>query len=141
MAVSSTRRLWSGTSFSARRRVSIGLASRLTTARQALGEAKFAAEFEAGKRLSRGEAVRFALEEREDHEAVSSPAIDTGPLAKREFEVARLVAEGLSNKQIAERLIISERTAATHVGHILDKLGFNSRAQIAAWLPPEPQGK
>jgi DNA-binding NarL/FixJ family response regulator len=45
-----------------------------------------------------------------------------------------LVAEGLSNKQIAARLFISERTVATHVGHILNKLGFNSRAQIAGWI-------
>ncbi|HLG71088.1 MAG TPA: LuxR C-terminal-related transcriptional regulator [Chloroflexota bacterium] len=113
------------------------LAEAEESARRALGEAKFAAEFEAGKRLSREEAVRFALEEREAGEAVASQGVDTGPLAKREVEVARLVAEGLSNKQIAERLVISERTAATHVGHILDKLGFNSRSQIAAWLPPE----
>jgi DNA-binding NarL/FixJ family response regulator len=45
-----------------------------------------------------------------------------------------LVAEGLSNKQVAARLLISERTVATHVGHILDKLGFTSRAQIAGWI-------
>jgi DNA-binding NarL/FixJ family response regulator len=45
-----------------------------------------------------------------------------------------LVAGGLSNKQIAARLFISERTVDTHVGHILNKLGFNSRAQIAAWI-------
>ena len=58
----------------------------------------------------------------------------TGPLAKREAEVARLVAEGLTNKQIGTRLFISERTVATHVGNILNKLGFASRAQIASWM-------
>jgi DNA-binding NarL/FixJ family response regulator len=57
-----------------------------------------------------------------------------GLLGKRELEVARLVAEGLSNKRIAARLFISERTVATHVGNILNKLAFNSRAQIAGWM-------
>jgi predicted ATPase/DNA-binding CsgD family transcriptional regulator len=59
---------------------------------------------------------------------------DRGPLSAREFEVAQLVAEGLSNKDIALRLIISRRTAESHVVHILDKLGFKSRSQIASWL-------
>ncbi|MEA2827502.1 MAG: hypothetical protein QOG43_1941 [Actinomycetota bacterium] len=55
------------------------------------------------------------------------------PLSGREAEVAELVAEGLTNRQIAARLIISERTAQNHVQHILTKLGFTTRAQIAAW--------
>jgi DNA-binding NarL/FixJ family response regulator len=55
-------------------------------------------------------------------------------LGKREEEVARLVAEGLSNKQIGARLFISERTVESHVRGILNKLGFNSRAQIAGWM-------
>ena len=54
-------------------------------------------------------------------------------LSPREAEVARLVAEGLTNRQIAERLVISERTAENHVQHILTKLGFATRSQIAAW--------
>lgn len=56
-----------------------------------------------------------------------------GGLSTREAEVARLVAEGLTNRQIAARLVISERTAGNHVAHILTKLGFTSRSQIAAW--------
>ena len=56
------------------------------------------------------------------------------PLSLREAEVAGLVAEGLTNRQIAERLVISERTAQNHVQHILTKLGFTSRSQIAAWM-------
>jgi len=76
----------------------------------------------------------LALGESEQTEDVARFGIDAGPLAKREFEVAGLVAEGLSNKQIAARLFISERTVATHVGHILNKIGFNSRAQIAGWI-------
>jgi DNA-binding CsgD family transcriptional regulator len=55
------------------------------------------------------------------------------PLTAREREIAGLVASGLSNKGIAERLVISERTAQNHVQHILVKLGFSNRAQIAAW--------
>ena len=56
-----------------------------------------------------------------------------GGLSAREAEVARLVADGLTNRQIAARLVISERTAGNHVAHILTKLGFTSRSQIAAW--------
>jgi DNA-binding CsgD family transcriptional regulator len=56
------------------------------------------------------------------------------PLSPREREVARLVARGLTNKQIGETLYVSERTAENHVQHILVKLGFSNRSQIAAWL-------
>jgi DNA-binding CsgD family transcriptional regulator len=55
------------------------------------------------------------------------------PLSPRELEVARLVARGLTNKQIGETLYVSERTAENHVQHILVKLGFSNRTQIAAW--------
>lgn len=113
------------------------LAEARESATRALGEARFGAEFEAGRRLSRQEAMRLALREPDDGHVVTSHGGETGPLAKREAEVARLVAEGLSNKEVAARLFISERTVATHVGHILDKLGFKSRAQIGGWLSPE----
>jgi DNA-binding NarL/FixJ family response regulator len=53
--------------------------------------------------------------------------------------VARLVALGQSNIQIASELVISVRTAETHVQHIMDKLGVSSRAQIAAWSAARPQ--
>jgi len=55
-------------------------------------------------------------------------------LSRRETEVARLVAEGLTNRLIADRLFISERTAEYHVEQIRNKLGFHSRHEIAAWL-------
>ena len=55
------------------------------------------------------------------------------PLSPRERQIAALVADGLSNREIAARLVISERTAQNHVQHILGKLGFVNRAQIAAW--------
>jgi len=58
----------------------------------------------------------------------------TGLLGKRQAEVAELVAEGLSNKQIGARLFISEHTVDSHVRSILNKLGVNSRAQIAGWV-------
>jgi DNA-binding NarL/FixJ family response regulator len=54
-------------------------------------------------------------------------------LSPREAEVAELVADGLTNRQIGDRLVISERTAQNHVQHILTKLGFSTRSQIAAW--------
>jgi DNA-binding CsgD family transcriptional regulator len=63
----------------------------------------------------------------------------TGPvlLSTREREVAALVAQGLTNREIARTLYLSERTAENHVQHILTKLGFAARAQIAAWAVAE----
>jgi DNA-binding CsgD family transcriptional regulator len=55
-------------------------------------------------------------------------------LTKREREVAELISQGLSNKEIATRLFISPRTAEVHVENILAKLSFKSRAQVAAWV-------
>jgi predicted ATPase/DNA-binding CsgD family transcriptional regulator len=57
-----------------------------------------------------------------------------GPLTRREWEVARLVTQGLSNREVGKALAISERTVDAHVQHILNKLGFNSRTQVAAWV-------
>jgi predicted ATPase/DNA-binding CsgD family transcriptional regulator len=59
---------------------------------------------------------------------------DDGGLSRREMEVARLVAQGLSNRAIAEKLFRSERTVHSHLTHILTKLGFDSRAQLASWV-------
>jgi DNA-binding NarL/FixJ family response regulator len=55
-------------------------------------------------------------------------------LTRREREVVELVAGGLSNREIADRLVISERTAETHVSSVLAKLGLPSRARIAVWV-------
>ena len=56
------------------------------------------------------------------------------PLTRREREIAELVADGLSNREIAQRLVLSERTAQNHVQHILTKLGLPNRGQIAVWF-------
>jgi DNA-binding CsgD family transcriptional regulator len=56
------------------------------------------------------------------------------PLSAREVEIAELVAQGLSNSEIARRLFISKRTAETHVDHIKNKMGFTTRAQLVAWV-------
>ena len=55
-------------------------------------------------------------------------------LTARELEVARLVAHGLRNREIAERLTVSVRTAESHVERIRTKLGFRSRAEIGRWI-------
>ena len=55
------------------------------------------------------------------------------PLSPREREVAVLIARGLTNREIAAGLVVTERTAATHIEHILNKLGLRSRAQVAVW--------
>ena len=111
------------------------------SATAALGVSKFQAEMNAGKRLSRDEAIRLALgEPARNGKLIPPPLAGEGRvgalplLAKRESDVARLVAEGLSNKQIGARLFISERTVDSHVRSILNKLGVNSRAQIAVWV-------
>jgi predicted ATPase/DNA-binding CsgD family transcriptional regulator len=76
-------------------------------------------------------------------ERTGSEGSGRGPLSSREYEVARLVAEGHTNKQIAEILFLSPKTVATHVEHILIKLDATRRAEIAAWAarqgPQEPQ--
>jgi DNA-binding CsgD family transcriptional regulator len=99
-----------------------------------LGVPRFEAEFKAGSRLSRDAAVRLALGEPGHVAVAASDSPGKGLLAKREAEVARLVADGLSNKEIGVRLFISEHTVDSHVRSILNKLGCNSRAQIAAWM-------
>jgi predicted ATPase/DNA-binding CsgD family transcriptional regulator len=100
----------------------------------ALGASRFEAEFKAGERLSRDAAVGIALGEPAHVATAASEHPGAGLLGKREAEVARLVADGMSNKQIGARLFISVRTVDGHVRSILNKLGFNSRAQIAAWM-------
>jgi non-specific serine/threonine protein kinase len=65
-----------------------------------------------------------------------SSATDLGPspLTRREREVARLVAQGLTDRQIAEALVIAEGTVGVHLGNIFTKLDLHSRAQLATWV-------
>ena len=100
------------------------------TCRAALGEEKFAAAHARGKNLSVAEAIALAKGE----VPPPGPPAAGNPLTRRELEIAGLVAEGRSNREIAERLVLSKRTVDAHVEHILGKLDFSSRAQIAVWI-------
>src|SRR6202011_4949879 len=97
---------------------------------------KFDAELEKGRRLTRQAAIALALDEPQQASPASSGLNrrPDGLLGKRVAEAAQVVGEGLSNKQSGARLFISERTVDSHVRSILNKLGVNSRAQIAAWM-------
>jgi predicted ATPase/DNA-binding CsgD family transcriptional regulator len=101
--------------------------------REALGEAAFEATFRRGRKLAFDAAVGYALEEAAPPGRIG-PADPAGPLTKREREVAGLVAAGLTNKEIAGRLVISQRTAEGHVENILAKLNLTNRAQLVRWL-------
>ncbi|MFE3455754.1 ATP-binding protein [Nonomuraea sp. NPDC059194] len=102
--------------------------------RRALGESAFHTTVKRGAGLSYDEALAYALEEDTPGDGRPEEAGRPSPLTRREMEVARLVAQGLSNKEIAASLVIARRTAEGHVEHILTKLDFNSRAQIAVWV-------
>ncbi|GGV50568.1 LuxR family transcriptional regulator [Kitasatospora herbaricolor] len=97
-----------------------------------LGETEFRGAVAYGTGLDLDQAVAFA--HGADSAAMDRPGRSDSPLTRRERQVADLVAEGLSNKQIAADLVISQRTAEGHIEHILTKLGFSSRTQIAAWV-------
>ncbi|GAB3203542.1 protein kinase domain-containing protein [Nocardia tengchongensis] len=99
--------------------------------RRVLGARAFDAARQEGASMSLDAAVAYALGK--PSRATSSADRSPESLTARERQVANLVAEGLTNKAIADRLVVSPRTAQGHVEHILIKLGFTSRAQIAAW--------
>ena len=105
--------------------------------RAGLGEAAFAAAWAAGRALPPAEAVAEALAVTTAavvtaDDKPSTPAAQHG-LTRREVGVLKLVREGCSNREIGERLFISERTAGTHVQNILDKLDVNTRAAAAGY--------
>ncbi len=112
-------------------------------ASESLGAARYAALAERGARGARGardtrddldHAVAFATgdEDAADAERPAEPA--DGPLTSRQRQIAALVVDGLSNKEIAGRLVISKRTVDAHIDHIFAKLGVSSRTQLAARL-------
>ncbi|MFE3026726.1 ATP-binding protein [Nocardia tengchongensis] len=127
--------------------VAVGEKERLKV-REALGEDAFRTAFGAGASLPLSEAIDYALGHTaaaEPEPVAAPPALkraarsstatlsETNMLTRRQKDVARLVAAGHSNKRIAADLVISVRTAETHVEHILTKLGLTSRTQLAAW--------
>ncbi|MFI6732508.1 ATP-binding protein [Nonomuraea sp. NPDC050451] len=106
--------------------------------RVSLGDNGYETAFQRGLNLDFHDAIAHALGTRPLSEQTARaipPA--SSILTSRERQVAELVAKGLSNKDIAARLVIAQRTAEAHVAHILTKLGFTSRAQIAAWMRAE----
>lgn len=101
-------------------------------ARGALGAERFTRLVEEGRRLDRAAAVALGLE-KEQSRRTARPERGRAVLSRREIEVAELVAKGMTDREIAAELVIAQRTAESHVQHILTKLGFRSRSQIAAW--------
>lgn len=99
-----------------------------------MGDKEFGAAFDSGAALTLDEAVRYALGVEQAAPLPTPKSVADEQLTRREKDVARLVAAGYSNKRIAAELVISIRTAESHVDHILTKLGFDSRAQVAAWV-------
>jgi non-specific serine/threonine protein kinase len=112
------------------------IAQELQPARQALGPDAASEAWTKGAGMAPEEAVSFALaspSETIDTRKTKSKPPDPLALTRREQGIATLVAEGLTNRQIAVKLFISKRTAETHIQHILNKLGVSSRSQIAVW--------
>ena len=101
-------------------------------ARQTMGNSGFDTAFARGGRLTVEDMLTFALRERRVSPVEHRPADSV--LTPREREVAALVAQGMSSKDVAAKLVISRRTVDVHVEHIFAKLGFNSRTQIATWV-------
>lgn len=81
--------------------------------------------------LKRAEAVLPAVPRQTQRQRAKS---DYGGLTAREVDVALLVGQGKTNREVSQALVLSERTVETHVAHVLGKLGFSTRAQIAAWV-------
>jgi predicted ATPase/DNA-binding CsgD family transcriptional regulator len=109
-----------------------------TRIRRALGDANYEAALRRGAEFTVDDIIAYALEGRT---APARKRAGRGPgtvLTDRERQIAELVAEGRSNKEIAAQLVISRRTAESHVEHILQKLAFTSRSQIAAWVQRTP---
>jgi non-specific serine/threonine protein kinase len=98
-----------------------------------LGEMRYRTCLEQGASLDLPPAVALALED-ELPQTSQACAEDGLELTGRELEVARLVADGLSNPAIATKLFVTRATVKTHVSHILQKLALDSRVQLAGWV-------
>jgi predicted ATPase/DNA-binding CsgD family transcriptional regulator len=99
--------------------------------RAELGADAFAAEYQAGRALDLVDVAREAALQMQA--AGAPPSESTTVLTRRELDVLKLVAHGLSNQEIAQRLILSEHTVHRHLANILRKLNLSSRAAAAAW--------
>jgi ATP/maltotriose-dependent transcriptional regulator MalT len=109
----------------------------LYQARAVLDEAAFEQAWTIGESLSIEEAAALAMAVPDPPQLVNRASMHSdkaSPLSARELAVARRIARGLTNKQIAAELVIAEGTADRHVANILGKLRFRSRAQVAAWV-------
>ena len=102
-----------------------------------LGHTAYLDAFGRGRALPLADAIAYALDERRST-TPPPPSGGTTPLTRRERQVAELVAQGLTNKEIAARLVIARRTAEGHVERVLVKLGLTNRTQLAAWLAEQP---
>jgi DNA-binding NarL/FixJ family response regulator len=102
--------------------------------RARLGDAAFEAATRRGSKLGFEEIIALVTGKQTARPSTSHAAAKApSALTRREREIADLIAQGLSNREIASALVIAQRTAESHVEHILAKLGFTSRAQVAAW--------
>ena len=100
----------------------------------ALGDRAYQAAYATGAALTLEEGIAYALgAQLPAHRTGGRSSVPVGGLSERESQVAALVGQGLTDRQIAERLVISRRTAEGHVANSLTKLGFTSRTQLAAW--------
>lgn len=102
--------------------------------RQSIGEDAFEEAFERGRELTQNQAAELALEVKKQTRQRSDENVHPMPLTRRERQIAELVAQGGTNKEIAENLVIAQRTVEGHVQNILTKLDYSSRAQIAGWV-------
>jgi DNA-binding CsgD family transcriptional regulator len=113
----------------------------VAAARTALGEQGYATAFRRGRQMPLAQAVDDAEHTRRSTRARQVDAGGAGSLTSREEEIAGLLAQGLSNKAIAKSLVIGQRTAETHVGRVLVKLGLTSRSQVAAWVAEQERSE
>jgi predicted ATPase/DNA-binding CsgD family transcriptional regulator len=105
-----------------------------------IGQALFDTAYAQGRAMTIGEGVAFAVADKQA--AKPLPAVKAASdteLTRRQLEIARLIAEDLTNRQIADRLFLSERTVETHITNILNKLGLNSRVQLSRWVAELPE--
>ncbi|ALG09637.1 ATP-binding protein [Kibdelosporangium phytohabitans] len=129
-------RLWDlvGMSPEAAKSLSTPHFEHLRRTRKALGAARFDEARATGRALPEDQAMDYVLDGPSEPVSPTARPRTDHPLTARELEIAGLVAEGLSNREIAARLVISLRTAETHVQHILTKLDTSNRTQIARWF-------